>query len=98
MGNKLPTPFNIITLCGSTRFKIIFENENKRLTLEGNVVISVGVYGHSGDEDMLECIHFQKIEMANQIHVINVDGHIGNSTKIEIEYAKLLNKKVTYYQ
>ena len=42
--------FKIITLCGSTRFKEEFLEAQKRLTLEGNIVISVGLFGHSGDD------------------------------------------------
>lgn len=44
--------FKIITLCGSTRFKESFIRELKRLTLEGNIVISVGAFGHSGDDEV----------------------------------------------
>lgn len=39
----------IITLCGSIKFKDEFIAEQKRLTPEGNIVISVGLFGHSGD-------------------------------------------------
>ena len=42
--------FKVITLCGSTRFKEEFLEAQKRLTLEGNIVISVGLFGHSGDD------------------------------------------------
>ena len=41
--------YKVITLCGSTRFKDAFMEAQKRLTLEGNIVISVGLFGHSGD-------------------------------------------------
>ena len=37
--------FKVITLCGSTRFKDEFLETQKRLTLEGNIVISVGLFG-----------------------------------------------------
>ena len=96
--------YKVITLCGSTRFKKEFEEMNKRLTLEGNVVISVGCFGHAGDEftdvqkEMLDDIHIQKIEMADEIYVINKDSYIGKSTRAEIEYAKKLGKKVNYYE
>lgn len=96
--------YKVITLCGSTRFKREFEETNKRLTLEGNVVISVGCFGHAGDEityvqkEMLDDIHRQKIEMADEIFVINKDSYIGKSTRAEIEYAKKLGKKINYYE
>ena len=44
--------YKVITICGSTRFKDAFLEAQKRLTLEGNIVISVGLFGHSGDEEV----------------------------------------------
>ena len=44
--------YPVITLCESTRFKEEFMMAQKRLTLEGNIVISVGLFGHSGDEEV----------------------------------------------
>ena len=97
--------YKVITLCGSTKFKEDFEREQKRLTLEGNIVISVGLFGHSGDnevwqegtKEMLDDMHKRKIDMADEIFVINVGGYIGNSTRSEIEYAEAHNKKVNYF-
>ena len=101
---KMIDKFKIITLCGSTKFKNAFMEEQKRLTLEGNIVISVGLFGHSGDnevwsegvKDMLDEMHKRKIDLADEIFVINVDGYIGSSTNMEIEYAKSTNKPVYY--
>ena len=44
--------YPVITLCGSTRFKDQFMEAQKKLTLEGNIVISVGLFGHSGDSEV----------------------------------------------
>ena len=44
--------YKVITLCGSTRFKDAFMETQKCLTLEGNIVISVGLFGHSGDDEV----------------------------------------------
>ena len=44
--------YKVITLCGSTRFKDAFLETQKRLTLEGNIVISVGLFGHAGDAEV----------------------------------------------
>lgn len=44
--------YKVITLCGSTRFKDAFMEAQKRLTLAGNIVISVGLFGHSGDDEV----------------------------------------------
>ena len=88
--------YKVITLCGSTRFKAQFLETQKRLTLEGNIVISVGLFGHSGDDEvwnegtkeMLDDMHKRKIDMADAIYVINVGGYVGSSTRSEIEYAR----------
>lgn len=78
--------YKVITLCGSTKFKDDFIKEQKRLTLQGNIVISVGLFGHCGDDeawqegtkDMLDDMHKRKIDMADEIFVINKNKYIGN--------------------
>ena len=105
--------YPVITLCGSTRFKEQFMEMQKKLTLEGNIVISVGLFGHSGDsevwenmdegtvtktKEMLDDMHKCKIDMADEIYVINVGGYIGSSTRSEIEYAKAAGKPVRYLE
>ena len=98
--------FPVITLCGSTRFKDQFIEAQKRLTLEGNIVISVGLFGHSGDDEvwtegtkeMLDKMHKRKIDMADAIYVINVGGYIGESTRSEIAYAIRNGKEVRYLE
>ena len=98
--------YKVITLCGSTRFKEQFIETQKRLTLEGYIVISVGMFGHSGDEEvwkpgvkeMLDDMHKRKIDMADEIFVINVGGYIGESTRSEIAYAEKTGKKVNYLE
>ena len=96
--------YPIITLCGSTKFKEDFERVNRELTLAGNIVISVGAFGHAGDifsddqKVMLDDIHKRKIDMADAIYVINKGGYIGESTKSEIKYALEHNKSVMFME
>lgn len=96
--------YRVITLCGSTRFKEDFERVNKELTLAGNIVISVGCFGHAGDvftdeqKVMLDDIHKRKIDMADAIYVINKDGYIGSSTRSEIQYATRLGKQIIFME
>ena len=105
--------YKVITLCGSTRFKDAFMEAQKKLTLEGNIVISVGLFGHSGDSEvwegmsedtltatklMLDDMHKRKIDMADEIFVINVGGYIGESTRSEIAYAKSQGIGVRYLE
>ncbi len=104
--NLMVGKYKVITLCGSTRFRDEFMAEQKRLTLEGNIVISVGMFGHSGDEEvwwektkeMLDDMHKRKIDLSDEIFVINKDGYIGSSTRSEIEYAEKTGKKVVYLE
>lgn len=105
--------YPVVTLCGSTRFKDQFMEVQKRLTLEGNIVISVGLFEHSGDsevwenmdegtltrtKEMLDEMHKAKIDMADSIFVINVGGYIGSSTRSEIDYAIAHGKEVRYLE
>lgn len=90
----------VVTLCGSTRFKEDFLTVQKELTLKGYIVFSVGLFGHSGDNEVwennmkeqLDDLHKSKIAMSDMIFVINKDGYIGSSTQSEIEWAQKLNK------
>ena len=105
--------YKVITLCGSTKFKEEFMKVQKDLTLKGNIVISVGLFGHSGDNEvwenmsegeltktkvMLDDMHKRKIDLADEIFVINKNSYIGESTKSEIEYAIKTGKKVNYME
>lgn len=105
--------YKVVTLCGSTRFKDAFLEVQKRLTLEGNIVISVGLFGHAGDDEvwegmsedtltktkiMLDDMHKRKIDMSDEIFVVNVGGYIGESTKSEIAYAQSTGKAVHYLE
>lgn len=93
----------IITICGSLKYQkemmIIAEQE----ALKGNCIITP-VYPVSEiierTEEQLQKLkesHFKKIELSDAILVVNVNNYIGNSTNLEIEYAKKLGKEIIYY-
>jgi len=100
--------YKVITLCGSTKFKDEFIKASRDLTIKGNIVISVGLFGHAdGDyntiideksKEMLDDMHKRKIDMADEIFVINANGYIGESTRSEIEYALETGKIVRYLE
>lgn len=103
----LPQDFpKIVCLCGSTRFMDAFHATGWQLTLDGYIVLTVGVCKHAehhGGEalgqdvaDRLDELHFRKIDLADWVLVLNIDGYIGDSTRREIEYAESQNKQVTY--
>lgn len=95
---------SVVCLCGSTRFKAAFEEANRRETLAGRVVLSVGVFGHCEAEPLmpevkaeLDALHLKKIDLAEEILVINVNGYIGDSTRREIAYATRKGKRIRYF-
>lgn len=97
--------YKVITLCGSTKFKDEFLQAQKKLTLDGNIVISVGLFGHADGEivpestkEMLDDMHKRKIDMADEIFVINKNGYVGASTRSEIDYALKNGKTVRYLE
>ena len=97
--------YNIITLCGSIKFKKEFMEVQERLILDGNIVFTPNFFNTIKKEEMdektkkmLDEMHKQKIDMSNEIYVINYGGYIGESTKAEIEYAKANGKKVSYLE
>lgn len=104
-GYRTHSTHKIITLCGSTKFKDAFTEANKRLTMEGNIVLSVGVFGHADGIELtekqkveLDAIHKAKIALSTEIYVLNVGGYIGKSTQSEIEYAESREKVIKYLE
>ena len=97
----------IVTLCGSTRFKTSFEHANYRETLQGHIVLSVGCFPHANglisdvterEKKGLDVLHRRKIDLSDRILVLNVHGYIGDSTRREIAYAKRIGKHVDYLE
>lgn len=93
----------IITLCGSTKFKLEFEMSAKALSEVGWFVHSVEIYGHADNIPMtpeykkwLEDTHYWKIDRSDAIYVVDVNGYIGDSTKREIEYATKKGIEIFY--
>jgi len=99
---------DVITLCGSIRFKDDFMREGERLTKLGYVVLMPSIWHYLSDSNLdeaetelkalLTVIHFKKILMSNTIHVINKRGYIGNQTAVEIVYASAFGLKITYME
>lgn len=94
----------VICLCGSTRFVQTWIDEYQRLSDEGNIVLTVARMPprpnlqHDEPElkARLDALHLRKIDLADEVFVLDVDGYIGSSTKREIEYAVANNKPVWY--
>lgn len=93
----------IITLCGSLKFKKEMMEIAEKMALDGNCVLTP-VYplleNYKRTDRQLELLkeaHFKKIELSDSILVVNINNYIGNSTNLEIEYAKKLGKEIIYY-
>lgn len=94
----------IICLCGSTRFSAAFQDANFSLTLQGYIVLSIGCDTKSDDglglteeqKKKLDALHLKKIELADEVLILDVDGYIGDSTRRELEYAISLKKEVKF--
>ena len=95
----------VVCLCGSTKFKQAFIDANKNETLKGNIVLSVGMFGHEEGIDMsgpikkmLDQLHLRKIDLADEVLILNVDGYIGEYTKKERLYAIQQKKTLRYLE
>ena len=101
----------IVCLCGSTRFYSEFQEANFRETMAGNIVLSVGFYPHSvelahsegvgitaAQKEDLDKLHLKKIELADEVVILNVGGYIGFSTRRELNHARALGKQVRFLE
>lgn len=101
----------IVCLCGSTRFYSAFQRANYEETMTGRIVLSVGFYPHSAPEAhgedigvtpeqkaALDELHLRKIDLADEVLVLNQGGYIGESTRREIAHAEATGKPVRYLE
>lgn len=92
-----------VCLCGSTLYIDAFCEANYSETSKGHIVLMPGVFGHSihknrtFNKDGLDRLHQAKIDLADEILVIDIGGYIGQSTRREIDYAKALGKPIRYW-
>jgi hypothetical protein len=100
----------IVCLCGSTRFGDAFKKANLEETLAGKIVLSIGcnmksdaeLFAHLSPEALeeiksrLDELHKRKIDLADEVYILNVGGYIGESTQSEINYAINSNKKIRF--
>lgn len=102
--NEISNKYKIITLCGSIKFKDAFLKVQEKLVLEEKIVFAPNFFSNTEIKinakmkKMLDEMHRQKIDMSNGIYVINSGGYIGESTKSEIEYAKVKGKEIYYLE
>lgn len=97
----------VVCLCGSTRFKQAYQNAYRSEGLKGKIVLSVVAMVHddaepisdnSLEKEMLDELHLRKIDLADEVLILNVGGYIGKSTSREMEYAYAHNKVVRFLE
>ncbi|MFJ3673724.1 hypothetical protein ACIPSE_45505 [Streptomyces sp. NPDC090106] len=98
----------IVVLCGSTRFWDELTDAALYQTAAGRIVLSPGCnlkqphpLWNSPDQadrlkQMLDTLHLRKIDLADEVLVVNPGGYIGDSTAREIDYARSLGKPIRY--
>lgn len=108
--NTSPRHPRIVCLCGSTRFYQQFQEANFTETMAGRIVLSVGFYPHSThvhgegvgitpeQKHALDDLHKRKIDLADEVYVLNVNGYIGDSTRSEIAYAEAQGKPIRWLE
>ncbi|MBZ9712860.1 hypothetical protein [Deinococcus multiflagellatus] len=109
---RLPGRPTIVCLCGSVRFLAEFDAASLAETLAGRIVLSVGSHRQRDEEafshlsageraaalDRLVELHRHKIDLADEILVINPGGYVGHHTQQEIDYARALGKRVRWLE
>ena len=99
----------VVCLCGSTRFTSEMLIKQWELTKQGIIVLSWCALpdsyykgSHIGDiegvKEIVDEVHKRKIDLADEVLVINIDGYIGDSTRSEIEYAESVGVPVKYVE
>ena len=102
----------IVCLCGSTRFWREFQAASLRETMDGKIVLSIGAATGTDDEHFgnlpsaeydaikrrLDLLHLYKIDLADEVLILNVGGYVGESTRRELEYAEAHGKCIRYLE
>jgi hypothetical protein len=99
----------IVCLCGSTRFVDAFNAQRMALTERGQIVLSIELvttqareadpqHLNPGLKGRLDALHLRKIELADEVLILNVGGYIGPSTRNELAYARKLGKLVRFLE
>jgi hypothetical protein len=111
MMNHKPFPI-VVCLCGSTRFSQAFRDANLTETLAGRIVLSIGcdmrsdteIFGNMSADELvavkqrLDDLHKRKIDLADEILVLNCDGYMGDSTRSEIAYAQAKGRRIRWLE
>lgn len=85
----------VVCLCGSLRFTDLFRAERQRLTAQGVIVLGPEETGEELTPERrvsLGELHLRRIDLADEVRVVSVDGYLGAATRREIAYARSCGK------
>jgi hypothetical protein len=98
----------VVCLCGPSRFSIAYQVAHTALAITGATVVgtpdladALAILGPPEMTTAIEAVrsaHLRLIDLADSVHVLNLGGYIGDSTRSEIEYATAHGKPVTYLE
>ena len=102
----------VVTLCGSTRFMKEFQEANLAETLAGKIVLTIGcdtrtdrdIFGHLSEAEekiikaKLDVLHFAKIDLSDEVLILNRADYVGDSTRRELEYARMRGKSIRWLE
>ena len=109
---ELPERPEVVCLCGSTRFWRQFQKSSLEETMAGKIVLSIGAASGTDDEhfgnlpreeydrvkETLDELHLRKIDLSDEVLILNVDGYVGESTRRELDYARGRGKPVRWLE
>lgn len=106
MSSIVPVRPIVVCLCGSTRFSDAFRAANLSETLAGRIVLTIGCDFKSDDalgltkedKERMDILHLRKIDMADEVLILNVGDYLGDSTLREIRYARYFGKRVRFLE
>ena len=108
--DEAPELPRVVCLCGSTRFYDEFQKANLRETLRGNIVLTIGCDTKAdgtllsegqitaAQKERLDELHKRKIDLADEVYVLNKGGYVGESTRSEIQYALSTGKPIRWLE
>jgi hypothetical protein len=95
----------IVMLAGSSRFKQAFETIAEQLALDGRVVLGKHVFKPGAEwpideahKDLIHAVQFRMCDLASRLHIVNVDGYVGQDTYNLIRYAVRTDRLVTFHE
>jgi len=88
----------VVCLCGSMTLSALFRAERRRLTALGVIVLAPEETAREltrEHRETLGTLHLRRIDLADEVRVVSVDGYLGEATRREIAYAKSRGKALS---